>query len=351
MEQQKSFSLSHFVYKCRFKHTDTLCVADMQKLTIHQQRGGARSRLHRPYLFVGAICMFICVTGMLVAVRQLYTKLHGQYNFSDQQYGNAMLARNSLLSISQKRREISCFIITLNASMQPVHVSPGLTCYPYLGSRMNDEMLAMVSDRVRTNVLVGTSSWGMDFSNNNSVSIAYNHIQLWHRLAGSTKDSDMMIFEDDAVVNKHPFSLYKQIQRSGVLPHSNYILKFANRRRMQWLGDAELESVYQYKHDAEIVTLKKCVCRTRQNFFGSSAYVLDRQAALVLLEHHLPLQTHIDMFMHYVGCRVSNFFVLDVDVVASTGRASTHMSATECFYRKWPDFKEQLRSFWLSTCY
>jgi len=351
VDPYNSMSLSHFVYKCRFQPNGTLGAANMQQFTIHHQRDVARWRVHRPYLLVGAVCMFVCITGMAVPVRQQYTKTRNQYNFNERRYGNAMRARSSLSSISQKRRNISCFIITLNVSMQPVHISPVLTCYPYVGSRINDEMLAMTSDRVRANVLVGTSSWGADFSNNQSVSIAYNHIQLWHRLANSLDDSDMMIFEDDAVVNERPFAFYKQIQRSGVLPHSNYILKFANRYCMQWLGHAELESVYQYRFDAKIVTLEKCVCRTRQNFFGSLAYVLDRQAALVLLEHHLPLQVHIDMFMHYVGCRVSNFFVLDVDVVASTGRLSTHMSPTESFYRKWPDFKEQLRSFWLSTCY
>jgi len=98
-------------------------------------------------------------------------------------------------------------------------------------------------------------------------------------------------------------------------------------------------------------TLQQCVCRTRQNFFGSAAYVIDRQAARVLLPHHLPLQTHIDIFMHFIGCRFSNFFLLDVDAVDFSGRLSTHELASDHSHRMFAAFKEQVKNMLLTSCY
>jgi len=208
-----------------------------------------------------------------------------------------------------------------------------------------------VSPRVRNNLLKNTSSWGADFTNNQSVSIAYNHFQLWQRLANQTADADMLIFEDDVLITARAVQLYDKIHRSGLLPQHNFILKLSNRHRMQWLGGSELRSVYEFWLGDRSFTLQQCVCRTRQNFFGSAAYVIDRQAARVLLPHHLPLQTHIDIFMHFTGCRFSNFFLLDVDAVDFSGRLSTHELASDHSHRMFAAFKEQVKNMLLTSCY
>jgi len=314
------------------------------------------TRTRTSTVMCGGVVACMCVTMVCIAAYYEHTdELVDTPTSGVTEHGNGVVHRTSphpvVSSVVRRRNPLLCFIITMNASLSAVRVSQHLTCHPFLGSRTTDQVFRLVSPRVRNNLLKNTSSWGADFTNNQSVSIAYNHFQLWQRLANQTADADMLIFEDDVLITARAVQLYDKIHRSGLLPQHNFILKLSNRHRMQWLGGSELRSVYEFWLGDRSFTLQQCVCRTRQNFFGSSAYVLDRQAALVLLEHHLPLQVHIDMFMHYVGCRVSNFFVLDVDVVASTGRLSTHMSPTESFYRKWPDFKEQVRSFWLSTCY
>jgi len=94
---------------------------------------------------------------------------------------------------------------------------------------------------------------------------------------------------------------------------------------MDWLGGSELRFIYEFSVNKKSFVLQKCVCQTRHNFFSSAAYVIDRQAARVLLQHHLPLESHIDIFMHYVGCRFSNFFLLDRDALEFSGRSSTHL--------------------------
>ena len=254
-------------------------------------------------------------------------------------------------SVTQRKAPISCHIITLNTSVRPVRISAKLTCYPYLGSRVTDAMFALVSARVQTNLLANTSSWGADFTNNQSVSIAYNHVQLWRRLAASAVHSDMLIFEDDILIDHQALMLYNKIRGSGVLPTKNYILKLTNRHRMQWLGSSELRFIHRFWLGDKGFALQKCVCRTRQNFFSSAAYVIDRHAARVLLQYHLPLQSHIDVFMHYIGCRFSNFFLLDNDTQQFSGRISTHDKASDGMYRVVAAFKEQVKNMIMTSCY
>jgi len=252
-------------------------------------------------------------------------------------------------SVTQRKAPISCYIITLNTSARAVRLSDNLTCHPFVGSRVTDAMFALVSARVQKNLLAGVSSWGADFTNNQSVSIAYNHMQLWRLLAASPVHSDMLILEDDILVNDQALLLYNKIRGSGVLPATNYILKLTNRYRMHWLGGSELRFIHRFWLGKKSFILHKCVCQTRQNFFSSAAYVLDRDAARVLLQHNLPLQTHVDVFLHYIGCRFSNFFLIDHDVQQFSGRVSTH--ETGAVHRLLANFKEQVKNIVMTTCY
>jgi len=311
------------------------------------------SQLNRP--------IFMC-SGIILCVFVTLCSIAAYYEYSENIRSSPALANKvidhtvslkftDISQITHQRKSIVCFILTMNMSLPVVHLSPEVTCYPFLGKRMTDDMFALVSPRIQANLMSNISSWGADFTNNISVSIAYNHMQLWRRLAHSSHDSDMMIFEDDILIDSHALKLYKKIARSGVLPKQNYILKFANRHRMQWLGGQELSSIFQFLQDSKQYILKKCVCRTRQNFFSSAAYVLDRHAARVLLQHHVPMQMHVDIFMHYIGCRFSNFFLLNVDAVTFSMRPSTHQTAAEESYRLIAAFKEQVKSILFTSCW
>lgn len=333
------------------------CVFTMFFVHAENPRKCALTRLcnmHRQSVLCFGILSCLWVTIISVTSYYDYTKQYNGVLFSRttvQPIASNEASFSSLSSVSQRKVPISCFIITLNTSLAAVRLSPELTCHPYVGSRVTDAMFALVSGRVQNNLLKNTSAWGADFTNNQSISIAYNHVQLWRRLAKTAVHSDMLIFEDDIVLEAQVLVLYDKIRRSGVLPRDNYILKFTNRHRMQWLGGSELRPIYKYSIGSNQFALLKCVCRTRQNFFSSAAYVIDRQAARVLLEHHLPFETHIDIFMHYVGCSLSNFFLLDKDALRFSGRSSTHNTVWDESHRILAAFKEQIRNMIMTSCY
>jgi len=211
-------------------------------------------------------------------------------------------------------------------------------------------MFKLVSTRVQQNLLQGTSLWGADFTNNVSLSIAYNHVQLWRRLAAAPSESDMLILEDDIVPDERALLLYGKIRDSGALPQQNYILKFVNHRSIGLLGDVELRHVHRFWLAQSSFVLQKCVCRTRQSFFSSAAYLLDRQAARVLLQHYLPMQHHVDVFMHHVGCRNCTLFTLDKDVLHFSGRPSSHQTQQDHTNRFTANVKETIRNLLLTTC-
>jgi len=252
--------------------------------------------------------------------------------------------------ISHQHVPLSCYIITLNASMLPVRLSGNLTCHPFVGSRITDSMFQLVSTRVQENLRMGLSLWGADFTNNVSLSIAYNHVQLWRRLAAGMTASNMLVFEDDIVLNERLLMLYHKIQRSGALPASNYIVKFVNHQSLCVLGDMELQRVHCFRLGDSSFKLQKCTCRTRQSCFSSAAYVLDGHAARVLLQHHLPMQHHVDVFMHYVGCRYSSLFMFDKDVLSFSGRFSSHQTQQDHRNRFLANVKETIKNFFYTTC-
>jgi len=241
--------------------------------------------------------------------------------------------------ISHQHVPLQCYIITLNASMLPARLSDNLTCHPFVCSSITDSMFQLVSTRVQENLRMGVSLWGADFTNNVSLSIAYNHVQLWRHLAAATTASNMLVFEDNIVLNERPLMLYSKVQRIGVLPASNYILKFVNLQRVHHfrLGDSSFK-------------LQKCTCRTRQSFFSSAVYVLDQHAARVLLQHHLPMQHHVNVFMRYVGCRYSSLFMFYKDVLSFSGRFSSHQTQQDHQNRFLANVKETIKNFFYMTC-
>jgi len=56
------------------------------------------------------------------------------------------------------------------------------------------------------------------------------------------------------------------------------------------------------------------------------------------------MQLHVDSYMHYVGCKFSNLFILNQDALLN----QTQLDKT---YRMYAEFKEQLISVWQSDCH
>jgi GR25 family glycosyltransferase involved in LPS biosynthesis len=247
------------------------------------------------------------------------------------------------------RKTLSCFIITLNKSLLAVQLKENITCHPFLGLRTDAAIFSHVDAAVQDDLKRGVSSRGAHYTNNNSVSIAWNHMSVWNKLVRTDGSQDLLVFEDDAVITNNAIDVYREVQSSGRL-HSNYILKLVTGVRMKWLGTRELTPLDRFVVHNHPYVLKKCLCRTRQNIFNNGAYVLDRDAALILLERFLPMRFHVDIYLHYVGYLFSNLYVVEPNVVAFSGRPSTHQSPQDQHSRIWPDFKEQLLNIVSSDC-
>jgi len=244
---------------------------------------------------------------------------------------------------------IKCFIITLNKSLESVVLKDNITCFPFFGQTINEEIFSYVDITVQKDLIRAVSTRGAHYTNNKSVSIAWNHMLLWNYTLNEKESQDLLIFEDDAIITNHSIDVYRKIKKSGKLGN-NYILKLVNGFRMKWLGISELKKIDQFEIDNNLYVLEKCHCKTKQNFFNIGSYVIDQDAARVLLKQFMPMRFHVDIYMHYVGCKSSNFFMLDHDALQFSGRPSTHQSPDEKFRRILPAFKEQLMNIFSSDC-
>jgi len=255
--------------------------------------------------------------------------------------------KNSAKDVAKKK--LSCFIITMNKSLESVQLENNVTCYPFIGQTVNAQILSHVDIQIQSDLRQGVSSRGAHYTNNKSVSIAWNHMQLWKKLVHTDGSEDYLIFEDDACITNQTINVYDQLHKSGLF-RNNYIIKLVNGYRMKWLGTYELVTLKTFLVNNIQYVLKKCTCSTRQNFFNVGAYVIDKQASRVLLDRFFPMQYHVDIYLHYTGYKFSNLFVVENDVVDFSGRPSTHQSPEEKYRRIFPEFKEQLINIFSSDC-
>jgi len=245
-------------------------------------------------------------------------------------------------------KTLICFIITLNKSLEVVHLKENIVCNPFIGLRTDANIFSHVDMLVQKDLISGKSSRGAHYTNNNSVSIAWNHMLLWQKLMSTDGSQDLLIFEDDAIITNHSVDVYRALQKLGRFD-SNYIIKLANHPGW-WFGTVELSSLNNFEVNGVSHVLKKCTCRTRQNLYNTGAYILDRRAAQILLDKFMPMRFHVDVFLHYTGYEFSNLFVVEDNAVELSDRASTHQSKEENFGRLWPDLKELLMNLELTDC-
>jgi len=246
------------------------------------------------------------------------------------------------------RKTLSCFILTLNQSLLPVQLKENITCHPFLGLRTDAAIFSHVDAGVQDDLKRGLSSRGAHYTNNNSVSIAWNHLLLWHKLLLTDGSQDLLIFEDDAIITNHSVDVYRSLQNMGLF-YDNYIIKLMNHPAW-WFGTVELSTIQAFQVNGVSHVLKKCTCRTRQSMYNTGAYVLDRRAAQILIDKFMPMRFHVDVYVHYTGYEFSNLFVVEDNVVKLSDRISTHQTKEENYGRLWPDFKELFMNVELSDC-
>jgi len=160
-------------------------------------------------------------------------------------------------------KNVSCFIITLNKSIEAVRLKEGIICHPFLGQTTDADIFSHVDAQVQKDLIWGVWSRGAHYTNNKSVSIAWNHMRVWQTLVGTDGSQDLLVFIDELVFTNNAVDVYREVQALGVL-HSNYILKLINSVQVKWLGWMELTTLDHFAVRSQPYVVKKCPWRTAQ---------------------------------------------------------------------------------------
>jgi len=104
------------------------------------------------------------------------------------------------LHTASAHKNVSCFIITLNKSLEVVRLKENIVCYPFVGQTTDTYIFSHVDTDVKEDLIRGVSSRGAHYTNNKSVSFAWNHMLVWQKLVRTDGSQNLLVFEDDALV-------------------------------------------------------------------------------------------------------------------------------------------------------
>ena len=223
-----------------------------------------------------------------------------------------------------------CLVLTLNVSLRVVQYAPDLVCEPFLGERFNTMQWAMVSADAQAKLRrPELQSKASDLTNNQSVSIFANHAAVWRAVVAARQS--VLVLEDDAVVTAADLHTLKHLLHA-MRHERNFVLKLWNSAQLTnprilsvWVSTWLLQW-WKTWYEVPGHSAMLCVCDGAVRTAGAAAYVLDSDAARVLLRDHLPLTQHVDAYMHVLGCGQSkfNFSVVTPALASLSGRATQH---------------------------
>lgn len=226
----------------------------------------------------------------------------------------------------------SCYILTLNASLEPQSLSRGLTCYPFLAERFNMEQFAMVDPLAKQKLLYPEKqTMASDLTNNNTVSISVNHARMWEKV--SKLSNPALILEDDAVVPSQNVHILHDLV-SKLKDRHNYVAKIGQTPHILFTFTSwPINTITQlalmewnFLFDIHRHKTYHCVCRPWFQMSNTAAYILTPTAAKNLLQRHKPMSEHVDVYIHKQGCisRNVDFFLTHPPITFLSDRASTH---------------------------
>ena len=231
-----------------------------------------------------------------------------------------------------------CYILTLNASLKPRTLSPGLTCYPFLAERFNEQQFALVAPIAQQKLLYPEKqTMASDLTNNNSVSISVNHARMWKEV--SKLSHPTLLLEDDAVVPSQNVHILHDIVTN--LEHkNNYVVKVGETphilgRFTSWATPLALTE-WKLLFDIHGHKSYQCVCRPWFQTSNTAAYILSPTAAKHLLQHHSPMSDHVDVYVHKQGCIFQHidFILINPAITFLSHRTSTHQHEESWFTRQ-----------------
>jgi hypothetical protein len=240
---------------------------------------------------------------------------------------------------------LPCLVLTLNVS----NVDPSTrSCTPFVAPSFTETELNQVSPlalkKILNPMLLESAS---DLTNNASVNIYMNHVRIWQFIA--RRWDVALVLEEDIIVPPHADKLIAQVLSALRLDNvTNYVVKLMDLSidsNKQWTLTHLLSQDIIGNHE-----LRTCMCQTSTYSSCSSAYLLDRTAALTLLDNAFPASKHVDVFMHLMGCvdKKLRLYQLFPHPMRINNRPSTHL--TYNFQRRYLLFKEKIFTFLNSNC-
>lgn len=217
---------------------------------------------------------------------------------------------------------VPCLVLTLSGDKGSVVRVGSINCKVVTATPFHTDQLQHVRADVRlqleSNNLKRYRSYVM--SNNNTVNIFENHAMLWREVVRSNKTT--LILEDDAQLyaNAGLEPLLEYIRTQDVV--NNFVLKLQN---------TIMHSFYKWSTTRlGNTTMYQCTCIPPVVNYGMLAYFIDPVAAQTLLRLYLPIWTHVDTWIHHVGCRKHfHLFSLPQSIFYESGRPSLHRSVAE----------------------
>jgi len=100
-----------------------------------------------------ALCLIVFTGTRLPVVYRDFQHERSSGGYMNSLYQPQLVQPDTWSTVPQKAKPISCFVITLDSSMPPVKFSEDLTCHPFVGQRVTDDMFKLVSTRVQQNLL------------------------------------------------------------------------------------------------------------------------------------------------------------------------------------------------------
>ena len=134
-------------------------------------------------------------------------------------------------------------------------------------------------------------------TNNKSVNIFWNHVDIWRRVA--LLDEEALILEDDAMPMQNFMKIVSNILQVFHFEQSakrranssGFVLKLHNNMDVNYLLSNQGFKNYE------------CVCKI-SNFYQVStmAYIMHPRAAISLLKKFKTIETHVDLWLWEQGC-------------------------------------------------
>ena len=233
--------------------------------------------------------------------------------------------RESLHTLAAPQMLRHCVVLTMDAAAAPRELAPGLICIPFVAVPFEAAHFRLLSEQAQVKLRdTRLLHHAGDLSNNNSVNIFVNHLRIWQHIIDRL-DGPVLVLEDDAMLHAHvPHILRRVLEGMYLDGVSNYILKLqTNGPQWQYIQWSQYYTVGEH-------SIVKCECRPHLTSSSAAAYVIDRLAAQNMIKHALPLEMHVDVYLHHMGCVYGhiNLYAFRPDLVRAHVRPSLHWADT-----------------------